>query len=136
MGNKKKQKTNAWKQLRWILVPVTIYSVFLLWQHWPKSRNVPDELVGVWKSSDPQYADRSFEIGLVSISFGTGEGRSHTGFIEKVDGASDGGGTVYTISYKEDGVKNQFSFYYSEQKGKTIVFRNQPSIAWTKVKEF
>jgi hypothetical protein len=72
---------------------------------------------------------------LVSVSFGTGEGGSHTGFIEKVDGVFDGGGTVYTISYKEDGVENQFSFYYSEQKGKTIVFRNQPNVVWSKVNE-
>jgi hypothetical protein len=135
MSDKKMGKTSSWKKLRWVLLPVSVYLTFLMWQHWPKSRNVPSELIGVWRTSDPKYEGRSFEIGLVSVSFGTGEGGSHTGFIEKVDGVFDGGGTVYTISYKEDGVENQFSFYYSEQKGKTIVFRNQPNIVWSKVKE-
>jgi hypothetical protein len=130
------RNASSWKKLRWLLVPIVGWVAFLLWQHWPKPANIPAELIGVWKTSDPKYAGRSFEIDLVSVNFGTGDGRSSTGFVEKIDGVSDGGGTVYTISYDTDGVENQCSFYYSEQKGKTIVFSNQPGIAWSKVKDF
>ena len=134
--HKEKNKPNSWKKLRWVLLPVSVYLAFLMWQHWPKSRNVPVELIGEWRTSDPKYEGRSFEIGLVSVSYGTGEGGSHTGIIEKVEGVFDGSGTAYTISYKEDDVENQLTFYYSEKRGKTITLRNQPNIVWSKVKEF
>lgn len=135
MQDEKKRKARSWKALWWVLVPVTICAVFLLWQNGKKSRNVPDKLIGTWRTSDTKYAGRSFEIGLVTINFGTGEGQSNTGFIDKIEGVPDGGGTVYTISYVEDGLKNQCTFYYSEQKDNTIVFANQPNIPWRKVAE-
>src|SRR5580704_16558626 len=131
-----KGNARSWKKLRWVLVPIVAWGIFLVCQHWPKPANIPAELMGVWRTSDPNYAGRSIEIDLVSVNFGAGDGRSSTRFVEKIDGVSDGGGTVYTISYVTEGVENQCSFYYSEQKGKTIVFRNQPGIPWSKVKDF
>ena len=132
----RKGNARSWKKLRWVFVPIVAWAIFLVCQHWPKPANIPGELIGVWRTSDPKYAGRSFEIDLVSVNFGTGDGRSSTGFVQKIEGVSDGGGTVYTITYVTEGVENQCSFYYSEQKGKTIVFRNQANIPWSKVKDF
>lgn len=93
---------------------------------------VPDELIGEWHTSNAIYSDRSFEIGPVSISFGTGGGTVTTGFIRKVSAVQQGARTVYTISYQTDESVNQVCLYYETAKGKVIHFRNQESIAWTK----
>jgi hypothetical protein len=36
---------------------------------------VPEDLIGVWETKSPAYADRFFEIQAKEIIFGTGEGR-------------------------------------------------------------
>ncbi len=136
MYSKKKEATQSKRKLRWVLVPVSIYAIFVLWQNWPQSyRKVPDELVGTWRTSAPRYADRSLEIDSVSINFGTGEGTMTTGFIQKVEAVPEGTRTLYTISYVEKGNEEQCSFYYTSAKEKTIYFKNQPSILWIKDKD-
>ena len=107
---KKKQKRS--KRYLWVLTAVTALVVLISWSAQSKPRGIPDELVGVWKSSDPSYADRSFEIGLVSISFGTGEGTVSTGFIRNIDVVLQGDRLLYNVSYDEDGTRHEVSFYY------------------------
>jgi hypothetical protein len=94
---------------------------------------MPRELVGVWKTQDPKYADRFFEIGLVSISFGTGGATEYTGFIREVDSVWDNGEAWYTITYTVNGEENTLSFSYAPTAGNTIRFRNQDKIVWSKV---
>jgi hypothetical protein len=118
------------KSLR-LLVLVAIFAISVMWLRWPKSPNVPDELVGTWRTSDPRYADRSLDIDTVTISFGTGPGTAATGFIQKVEGVPEGSRTLFTITYVEDGQEELCSFYYRPANGKTIVFKNQPDINWT-----
>ena len=93
---------------------------------------VPDELIGEWHTSNAIYSGRSFEIGPVSIRFGTGGGTVTTGFIKKVSAVQRGARTLYTISYQTDESVNKVFFYYENAKGKVIHFRNQEDIAWTK----
>ena len=95
--------------------------------------HVPEDLIGEWHTANANYADRSFEIDPVSISFGTGEGTVTTGFIKKVSAVQKGARTLYTIRYTTDGTVNQVSFYYEiAAKDRVIRFRNQEGIAWTK----
>ena len=134
MTGKKKEKKQSTKQLRWVLVPLSIYVIFVLWQNWPQPHDVPAELIGTWKTSDPMYADRSFEIDLVSVNIGTGPGTVTTGFIDKIEAVREDNRTLYTISYIEDGREEQCSFYYTPGQG-TICFKNQQTITWFRQKE-
>jgi hypothetical protein len=129
---REKEGTKSRRKLFWVFVPVSLYAILGLWQNLPKARSVPNELIGTWRSSDPRYADRSFEIDNLTINFGTGEGTVTTGFIKKVEAVPEGGRTLYTISYVDDGKEEQCSFHYTAAKEEIIYFKNQPSIPWVK----
>lgn len=97
-----------------------------------KFPSVPDELVGVWKTSAPQYADRFFELRKSFIVFGTGEASVSVHFIEYVEEAPAGERTLYTISYLDDGKRYRWSFSYDPEHGKVIRLKNQTQMVWTK----
>ncbi len=93
---------------------------------------LPDELVGVWKTSAPKYADRYFELKRDTIDFGTGGGTASRHVIDRIEEAREGYQTLYTIFYTEDGTKYQWSFYYDPVHGKSIRLKHQASIVWTR----
>src|SRR5215469_10379558 len=99
------------------VVLLIILAFWIVWRPWrPSKLQVPGDLIGVWHTPNANYADRSFEINPVSISFGTGEGTVTTGFIKKVSAVQQGARTLYTIRYTTDGTVNQVSFYYEIAK--------------------
>jgi hypothetical protein len=108
--------------------------VLLAWMWRPQSHDVPENLLGEWRTTDANYADRYFEINQVSISFTTGGGGVSTGWIKEVNAVHEGTGTLYTIVYDLEGVRNELSFYYESgnSTGKTIRFKNQQNTVWTK----
>ena len=113
------------------VVLLIIVAVWIVWR--PSKLHVPEDLIGEWHTPNAKYADCSFEINPVSISFGTGEGTVTTGVIKKVSAVQQGARTLYTIRYTTDGTVNQVSFYYEmANKDRVIRFRNQEGIAWTK----
>ncbi len=93
---------------------------------------LPDELVGVWKTSAPQYAGRYFELKRDMIVFGTGGGTASSHVIDRIQEAREGDQTLYTIFYTEDGTKYHWSFYYDPVLGKSIRLKHQASIVWTR----
>jgi len=93
---------------------------------------VPPELVGTWKTSNPDYKDRSLEIGSESLSFYTGRGTQYTGFIDHIESDTDKNGMFYTIYYVVDGNKTQMSLYYNSADGGTLQFKNQLNMVWKK----
>ena len=116
------------------LAIVAVVSVLALLFTYLKFRHVtvPHELVGIWRTTDVRYAEHPFEIGLVSINFGTGAGTVSTGFIDDIKSTVDSGTTLYTIFYTVDGTQDQVSFYYDGSGGQTIRFKNQGGIVWKK----
>ncbi len=102
-----------------------------------KNRSIPNDLVGVWKTSAPKYADRFFEIEKNTITFGTGEGNFEIYAITniEVEKVREEKSTLYTICYEnEEEQKYKFAFYhYSEKKG-MIRLKHQNQIVWTKEK--
>lgn len=100
----------------------------------PKHR-VPEELLGEWHTSDPNYSDRFFEITLVSISFTTGGGTGSTGVIKQVTTVPDGNRILYTVQYDLEGVHNEVSFYLETgtPNGDVIRFKNQQHTIWTRI---
>jgi len=119
-------------KLLWIVVGVTILTALGYYGR-PRHNTVPDELIGVWKTDTPQYADRFFEINLVSISFGTGGGTGSIGFIREITAIPGANGeTLYKFTYMEDEKELECSFYYEPGKKQKIRFKSQPKIVWTK----
>ena len=98
---------------------------------------VPEELIGVWVTKDPNYLDRPFEIKKNTIIFEQGLGYLDFDVypIAGVKKTESEGQTLYIIYYTiPSGKKFEFSFYYSPANGGEIRFKNQPEMLWTKKK--
>ena len=117
--------------------------VFVFLFHWPTcdhladvflapvTTDVPQELQGLWITSDPAYRDRSLEISQVTITFGTGNATETTSFIQKCEISTDGPETAYTILYSGDDGEAKLSLSYNPVT-KELRLKNQRSIAWHK----
>src|SRR3989304_9747026 len=98
------------------LVAVLIFFIIILGCESKKIAAVPENLIGVWETSDPTYADRTFEITRNEVIFQTGEQTFNTYSIksiemEKAPGEKD---NLYTINYiDKEGGKLKFFFYYN-----------------------
>ncbi|MGZ6225525.1 MAG: hypothetical protein ACXWMH_08500, partial [Syntrophales bacterium] len=80
-----------------------------------KKTAVPDDLIGVWETTSPDYADHPFEIKTDEVMFGTGEGKFDTYPITKIkiEKNREEQKTLYIICYKNTaGQEYKFSFYY------------------------
>lgn len=100
-----------------------------------KKATVPDELIGVWETTAPDYADHPFEIKTNEVMFGTGEGKFDTYPITKIkiEKNREEQKTLYIIFYKNTaGQEYKFSFYYDPANQGTIRFKNQKEMVWTK----
>lgn len=96
---------------------------------------VPEELIGVWVTKDPNYSDRPFEIKENTVIFEQGLGYLDFDVypIVGVKKTESEGQTLYIIYYTiPSGRKFEFSFYYSAANGGEIRFKNQPEMLWTK----
>jgi hypothetical protein len=96
-----------------------------------KVRDVPKDLQGVWRTSDPAHADRFVDISRVTVSFGTGDGTVSTGLIKKIEEDAREHETIYTITYREEAGENKVSLIYDPGK-RVLRLKNQERIAWTK----
>ena len=100
-----------------------------------KKATVPDELIGVWETTAPDYADHPFEIKTNEVMFGTGEGKFDTYPITKIkiEKNREEQKTLYIICYKNmDGQEYKFSFYFDPANQGKIRFKNQKEMVWTK----
>ena len=99
---------------------------------------LPDNLIGVWETSDPKYADRIFEITRNEVIFQTGETTFDTYSIKSIEMEKVPGGQslLYTITYKNiEGLEYKFSFFYDPAGNGAIRFKNQDQFVWTKEKK-
>ena len=97
----------------------------------PKPDQVPAELQGVWKTSEPKYSGRSLEISAVHLNMSTGEGTAAGGFIRHVKIEHPGAESLVTITYENAEGENSLSILY-DPNTQSIHFKNQPAITWTK----
>ena len=111
---------------------VGLLTAILVMRSWHSSATeVPQELQGLWVTSDPAYQDRSLEISQVTITFGTGNATESTGFIQKCEVSTEGPETAYTILYSGDDGEAKLSLSYNPVT-KELRLKNQRSIAWHK----
>jgi hypothetical protein len=93
---------------------------------------VPDNLVGIWETSESRYQDRFMELKKDVVIFGTGDGNQSIHSIRKVKTASQDERILYTVYYlDEEGGEYFFSFFYSPT-GRVITLKNRDEIEWKK----
>ncbi|HSB73214.1 MAG TPA: hypothetical protein VLT62_28140 [Candidatus Methylomirabilis sp.] len=95
---------------------------------------LPPELIGVWKTDDPRYVDRSFELKADTITLSMGGGGNDPYPIQKLEKRQDPPGTSYLLTYRNSvaGIQDTLSFDYEMGAGGAIRFKNQRNIVWKK----
>ena len=93
---------------------------------------VPSELIGVWKTDDPEYSDRYFELTRDRITLAKGKADKDSYPIEKLEKRPDSRGALYLLTYKNpvEDVVDTLSFEYEPRDGGAIRFKNQRNMAW------
>jgi hypothetical protein len=128
----KEKETKKSNRAKWLVAIVVLLLLIALFSWHPPDKHVPDDLVGKWETTDPNYSDRWFDIDSVLIDFGTGDATVSTGFIKEVKAFSEGNRIRYTITYLEDRAPKDVSFYYDSGDNGTIRFQHQESTIWKK----
>ena len=119
---------------RRLFTVLMVLTIFFGWQC-GYEKIAPNELVGIWKTSEPRYADRFIKIDQDTITFGTGEKNFEIYSIKKIymKKVPKESSILYTIHYKNgEGVWCKFAFYYSPINGGVIRLKNQRQMVWTK----
>jgi hypothetical protein len=99
------------------------------------SKTVPDDLMGVWKTSDPKYADTFIELTRTTIVFGFADGTADVRTVASVEKVREDGNLLYTVFYVDpEQQQYKLSFYY-EAAGGVMRWKNQRTIAWMKAKQ-
>lgn len=121
-------------KFKWIVIVAFILVAVSLFMFFPKKdKNIPQNLMGEWTSSDPRYQDRFFKITRERVTFGLGGDKEDTYFISSIEASPESHHTLYTISCKNaDGASFTRSFYYQSANGGVITFKNQKHIEWHK----
>jgi hypothetical protein len=120
-------------KLRWIIIGSAILVVAFVLFLPERPKPLPDELVGVWTTSDPRYADRHLDLTKATIIFGTGKESIDTNFISNVEKRLQDKAILYTIYFhRVGGPEDRVSFYYDPANGGIIRFKNQEHIDWKK----
>lgn len=98
-------------------------------------KTVPDNIIGIWKTSHPKYADRYIEIKSDALVFGTGGDTFRRHAIAEVEVSRQGDSTLYTISYtNQHEQRYRFAFFYDPANNGTMRLKNQQHITWTREK--
>ena len=114
----------------WVLVVAIVFIVIGKYYS-EKETPIPDDVLGVWTTSESRYADRSFELTKDLIIFGTGTTSYDSVSISKIEKEDQGSKRLYVIYYDTiEGDEQQFSFYYAPIDGGAIRIKNQENIVW------
>lgn len=96
------------------------------------NKTLPDNLVGVWETSEAKYKDRFMEFKKDVVIFGTGDGNQTIHPIRKIKAVRRDEKNLYTVYYLgQEGGEYSFSFLY-DPRGDVITLKNQNEIEWKK----
>lgn len=96
------------------------------------TKTVPDDLIGVWKTSEPKYADRPFQLSRDAITFWTGGGESYTRTVARVTRVREDGNVLYTVFYVDPADAERFEFKLAFYYDGSIRWKNRRDMAWAK----
>jgi hypothetical protein len=98
---------------------------------WNRSRFIPDDLVGVWKTDDPRYRDRSLELGKANAIMGTGSDKPNIESVESVKIQKAGEQTTYSIACRTtDGTRHLLTLGFSPNGGGEIRLSHPHDVVW------
>ena len=97
-----------------------------------KNMPIPDELVGVWRTSTPSHAHRTLEITKSTIIFQTGDADYAVHPITSVRAVESENAILYTVDYTSLDEVFEFSFYYTATPEPVIRFKNRRHMEWKK----
>ncbi len=123
---------------RQILLAVTAVIVIggsITWATWPRSAEIPQGAVGLWRTVTPDYSDRAFRITKNTLTFHVSPQDSTFHPIVRVretEYMEEQGTTEYTVFYTQYRDEYEFAFLYREDPDTTIRFINQKQITWRK----
>jgi len=117
--------------------PVLLLTVFIVFTAHSclQTSKVPDELIGVWKTTDSEYTGTFLELTVDKIIIGKKGGDVDAYAIkkikrEKVKGSEE---LYFVITYKDlDEKEYKFPIYFNPADGGMIRWANRPKIIWTK----
>jgi hypothetical protein len=99
-----------------------------------RNTDVPDELIGVWQTASPTYADRRLAFDEHSITLGLGAGGEVSYIIKNIKSRKRDSGTAYTFYYEDsEGEEWTLAFYY-EPTGDGLIILNNSDNVWKKIK--
>jgi len=90
---------------------------------------LPDELVGIWRTTAPAYAGHSLHLSSSTVGFGVDEGGESTYLIRRVTHERELDRRLYTVTYT-DPADQAVSFYYEPADGGTITLKHQRKFQW------
>ena len=130
------ESDRAWGQRMWRRSIIAIAVLASLWSCKAAEEPVvvPRELIGVWKTDDPRYVDRYFELTVDTITLAMGEDGKKSYPVQKLEKRSDTPGISYALTYRNpiEDVVDTLSFDYEPTEGGAIRFKNQRDLVWRK----
>jgi hypothetical protein len=98
---------------------------------WNRSRFIPDDLVGVWRTDDPRYRDRTLELGKANAVIGVGADKPSIESVESVKIQPAGEDTNYSIDCRGgDGTRHLLTLRFSPNAGGEIRLSHPPNVVW------
>jgi hypothetical protein len=97
-----------------------------------KERKVPEELIGIWETSEPQYADSTIELTPREIIFSNPEIGRRVNRIMEIKRSPAGRKTLYDIHYEDDQrLDYTLSLYHLRINEEGILqFRFKEELVW------
>ena len=123
------------RQILLAVAAVIVIGGPITWATWPRSAEIPEGAVGLWRTLAPSYSDRAFRITMNTLTFYVSPQDSTFHPIVRVretEYMEDRGTTEYTVFYTQYREEYEFSFLYSEEPDTTIRFINQKQMTWRK----
>jgi len=97
----------------------------------------PTELIGVWTTESPGYADKYIDIKDMQIIFGTGESIPSILLVDQIQKKTKTQLVEWTLKCKdiEGNPIDIVVFYKIEANKEQITMKNKEQVLWTKVKD-
>ena len=95
--------------------------------------DVPGELIGIWKTAAPKYADRHLTFEQRYVTLGQGAFGESSYIIRDIESKKKNSGTSYKFHYEDsEGEEWILAFYYEPSNDGLIILENNDNV-WKKI---
>lgn len=96
-------------------------------------KEMPEELIGVWRTSEPRYRDRFMEFRLEEVIISQGEAGAPVYPLDYLTKEVLTGKVRYTIHWKVEGDRYSMAVDLPEGTTDRLVFPNQQDMVWRRL---